>query len=88
MVIGQEYRGIKFVRLQDLPSELNRDIRNWLNDDTLIKIQTDAGLLNDCIQLKDFEYWYDHIYTPVDQISETGQTKVVKRRKIKLAFER
>jgi len=87
MVIGREYRGIKFVRLQDLPDELRKDISNWLNDDTLIKIRTDKGLFNDCIQLKDFEFWYEHIYTSVDRISDSGKSALVKRPKIKLVFE-
>ena len=88
MVLGQEYRGIKFVRLRDLPEDLRKDISNWLNDDTLIKIRTSDGLLNDCIQLKDFQHWYQNIYTPVDQITEEGKASVVKHQKIKFAFER
>ena len=88
MKFRQVYRGIEFVRVKDLPEDLKKDITNWLNDDILIKIRTDQGLFNDCIQIKDFEYWYNNIYTPMEDISESGNRIPVKGHSIKLAFDR
>jgi len=88
MEVGRKYRGIEFVRLSDLPDELQQAMTNWLNEDILIKIKTDESLFSDCILLKDFQYWYQNIYTPVNDLSEAGKATPSKRRSINFAFER
>ena len=88
MELGREYRGSHFIRKSDLPEDLRNEITNWLNDDILIKIRTDEGLFGDCILVKDFQYWYENIYTPVDDLSESASPVVSKKRSIRFAFQR
>ncbi len=88
MEVERVYRGIKFIRLSDLSEDLQDAISNWLNDDIKIKIKTDEALYSDCILVKDFEFWYQNIYTPVNDLTETGKSTATKRASIKFAFER
>ncbi len=88
MEVERVYRGIKFIRLSDLSEDLQDAISNWLNDDIKIKIKTDEALYSDCILVKDFEFWYQNIYTPVNDLTETGKVTATKRASIKFAFER
>lgn len=81
MIARRNYKGIEFIRLKDLSDELRTEIREWLSADVMIKIQTDNGLLNDCIQLKDFIYWYEHIYDPELKLEPLGKTHVAIKRK-------
>lgn len=64
MIGAKTYRGIDYIRVRDLPEDQKDAIRNWLNEDLIIKIQTDSSLLVDCVLYKDYKDWFEKIYTP------------------------
>ena len=65
MEVGRTYRGIEFVRLSDLPSEVRNEIKLWIDPEEVLKIRTDEGLFRDCILTKDFQYWHENIRAEV-----------------------
>jgi hypothetical protein len=61
MIEGKAYKGIEYIQISDLPSSEQIAIREWLTLDTIIKIHTDKELLTDCVQFKDYKYWFENI---------------------------
>ena len=59
----RSFRGINYVRLSELSEDMKEQIGSWLNADTLIKIKTENGIERDCVQLKDFLFWFENHYT-------------------------
>ncbi len=61
---AQLYRGIKFVRISNLPIDQRESIKLWLNNELIIKIlKDDDQLLSDCLQYKHYEEWYTTVFT-------------------------
>ena len=75
----RSYRGIDYIRLSDLNEEMNQEISNWLSEDVLIKIKTEQGIERDCIQFKDFLYWFENLYTPVERAHEPQREKHINK---------
>lgn len=70
MQTAKRFKGIEYVRVASLPSEEKDQISNWLNSDTIIKIQTDTELMRDCVLYKDYEYWYNNVFTQISLVEE------------------
>lgn len=85
---AENYKGIEFVRISMLPEDQKRMIWTSLKRDKIIKILKNDCLLNDCVQVNDYEHWYTENYT-IDAASVA--TSVVQPAKnqseYKLAFK-
>lgn len=57
----ENYRGIQYIRLSNLPEEQQGLIHQWLSEDRLIKIVYKGILLDDCLQYSDYQNWFDHV---------------------------
>ena len=79
MELGRIYRGIEFIRLSDLPEEWKTEIKQWVDEQALLKIKTNDALFRDCILTKDFEYWYRNIHQPTNtwEIQNSSEKPVV-----------
>lgn len=53
------YRGIEYIQISKLPQLQKELIVQTLPTDHIIKILTEKELLNDCIQYKHYESWYN-----------------------------
>lgn len=62
MVDPKIYKGIEYVRLSELPEKQRIKIKETLNEDLLIKILINGVLCHDCIQYKDYMYWFQNVY--------------------------
>lgn len=67
---AKKYKGIDFVRLRTLPVEEQNQIKNWITPDSIIKIQTDSELMKDCIMYKDYQHWYNHVFSKITLAEE------------------
>ena len=84
------YRGIEYIRISELPEDEKSQIRNWLNRDLIIKIQTQDELLPDCVVYKEYVHWFKNIYTqlsPADTQKETSKADVKSKPYSGLAFD-
>lgn len=70
MQAAKRYKGIDYVRVESLPSEEKDQIVNWLNSDTIIKIQTETELMRDCILYKDYDHWYNNVFSKISLVEE------------------
>jgi hypothetical protein len=61
-VTAENYKGIEFVRISALPEDQKQLIWTSLKRDKIIKILKNDCLLNDCIQVRDYEAWYTENY--------------------------
>lgn len=77
MIECKTYRGIDYIRISELPTDQMESINNWINLDLIIKIQTEQRLLHDCLLYKDYEFWFNNIYTSQVSAEEVSNEKVV-----------
>jgi hypothetical protein len=56
------YKGIEYVKLNDLPEEQQSRIRNTFNEQLFVKILVNGKLLEDCILYKDYKFWFRTVY--------------------------
>ncbi len=58
-VESENYKGIEYVRVSNLPADQKEKIRTSLPKDKLIKILKDSNLIEDCIQYTDYLAWFE-----------------------------
>ena len=56
------FRGIKFIRTSNLPLRQYDELMNWLPPTSMIMIRVDDVVFKDCIQYKDYEYWFENFF--------------------------
>jgi hypothetical protein len=64
MIDSKKYKGIEYVQLDELPVTQQEKLRQTINRDLLIKIMIDGKIINDCLQFKDYSFWFHSVYRP------------------------
>jgi hypothetical protein len=59
---SKNFKGIEYIQLNQLPEEQRIKILETLNRNFLIKIMIDGQVLSNCLQYKDYEFWYENIF--------------------------
>jgi hypothetical protein len=59
----ENYKGIEFIRISGLPREQKEAIWKSLNSNKVIKILRNNELLNDCLQINDYQEWYNKFFS-------------------------
>ena len=54
--------GAGYVQLSLLPFNQTIELRNRLPDTSLINVKAEEGILKDCIQYSEYEYWFDFLF--------------------------
>jgi len=62
MIEAKKYKGIDYIQLEELPQTQQERIRETLNSDLLIKIMIDGKIINNCLQYKDYSFWYASVF--------------------------
>ena len=65
-------QGAGYIQLSRLPFNQCLKLKNWLSQNSLIKIRTDNREIEDCIQFSEYEYWFDFFYAEKERESEFG----------------
>lgn len=84
---SENYKGIEFVRISTLPEDQKQLIWTSLKRDKIIKILKTDCLLNDCIQLRDYEAWYSENYKIEVITLATSSVQSRTQPEYKLAFK-
>jgi hypothetical protein len=71
MIDSKKYKGIEYVQLDELPLTQRDKLRQTINRDLLIKIMIDGKIVSDCLQFKDYSFWYHSVYRP-QAVSASG----------------
>jgi hypothetical protein len=77
------YKGIEYVQINTLPKEQMDSLMRTINRELLIKILIDDKLVGNCLQFKDYESWFDLVYTS----EKPAATKAVKEKEKTLEAE-
>ncbi len=64
MIDSKIYKGIEYVQLSELPASQREKLNETLNKDLFIKIMIDGQIVSECLQFKDYSYWYNSVYHP------------------------
>jgi hypothetical protein len=75
MIDSKKYKGIEYVQLGELPLTQREKLEQTINRELLIKIMIDGRIISDCLQFKDYTYWYNSVYKP-EMISMSESIKV------------
>jgi hypothetical protein len=65
------YKGIEYVKLNELPQNQQEKLLDTLAHDFFIKIMMDGIVVHQCLQYKDYDRWYENVFnakTPVKVI--------------------
>ena len=76
MVEAENYKGIKFVRISNLPKEQSEKIRLAIPKEKIIKILRDEIILRDCIQYHHYQEWF-RITCPFSTVKSTNQPETI-----------
>lgn len=57
------YKGIEYVKVSTLPADQREHLLKTINQGLLIKILVDGKLLSNCLLFKDYEAWYEGVFT-------------------------
>ena len=66
------FRGIEYIQVSSLPEPQRRKLQETINQNVLIKILMDGKIVSDCLQYKDYEFWYENIYHPSVEKMKAG----------------
>lgn len=56
------YKGIEYVKLNELPEDQRDRIKDSFNEQLFVKILVNGKLLEDCILYTDYKFWFRTIY--------------------------
>ena len=59
---SENFKGIEYIQLNELPDDQRQKILESLNRNFLIKILIDGKIVSNCLQYKDYSFWYDNIF--------------------------
>jgi hypothetical protein len=62
MTESKIFKGIEYIQLNELPEAQRDHLVQTINKGLFIKIMIDGKILNDCLQYRDYSFWYNSVY--------------------------
>jgi hypothetical protein len=88
MIDSKVYKGIEYVQLNELPLAQREKISETMNADLFIKIMIDGKIVSECLQFKDYSFWYNSVFKPkAEPVQETVAVASVQFEANQLAFK-
>jgi hypothetical protein len=87
MIDSKIYKGIEYVQVSELPQLQREKLTQTLNQDLFIKIMIDGKIVSDCLQFKDYSFWYHSVYQPKAIAGEKVEIEEVTFGANQLAFK-
>jgi hypothetical protein len=82
------YKGIQYVQINALPPDQQDKLLKTINPELFIKILVDGKLIRNCLQFKDYEYWFDNVFASHPVIIATPSLPVEKIKMPSFAFKK
>lgn len=77
-VESKVYKGIKYIRLDELPGVQRDHLLQTLRSDYFIKIMIDGQIVSHCVQYKDYDAWYDAVFaSALEPVKEKRKNDLV-----------
>lgn len=61
------FKGIEYVTVADLPQAQREVLLQTLSKDHFIKILIDGVIVAQCLQFKDYSFWFDNVFKAKSQ---------------------
>jgi hypothetical protein len=88
MIDSKVYKGIEYVQLCELPLAQREKISETINGDLFIKIMIDGKIVSECLQFKDYSFWYNSVFKPkAETLQESVAVTSVQFEANQLAFK-
>jgi hypothetical protein len=88
MIDSKVYKGIEYVQLCELPLAQREKISETINGDLFIKIMIDGKIVSECLQFKDYSFWYNSVFKPkAEPLQESVAVNSVQFEANQLAFK-
>lgn len=71
------YKGIEYVLLTDIPQPQREHLLQTLSQDRFIKILIDGAVMPQCIQYKDYTFWFENVFNTKQQTVKEIVTETV-----------
>ena len=81
------YKGIEYVLVAQLPQTQREQLMQTLSQDQLIKILIEGTIVSQCLQYKDYSFWFDNIYNSTRQPVKETVSEQVSLNSAQLAFK-
>lgn len=83
---SSNYRGIDYIRLNDLPDNQYLSFMEWVGKESIITIQVNGNALKNCVQYSDYCYWFDKVFSESEK-AQTSDNSASKGKSFGLAFD-
>jgi hypothetical protein len=71
------YKGIEYVVFTDIPQTQRETLLLTLSQDQFIKILIDGSVVSQCLQYKDYSFWFDNVFRTKQQAIKEIVTEAV-----------
>lgn len=62
MTESKIFKGIEYIQLNELPEAQRDHLVQTINKELFIKIMIEGKIVNDCLQYRDYSFWYNSVY--------------------------
>jgi len=88
MMLGSKiYKGIEYIQLSELPQTQREKLVQTISKDLFIKILIDGKIVGECLQFKDYAFWYNTVFKPKPTSENTATQPSIQFDSKQLAFE-
>ena len=70
------YKGIDYININDLSETQRRLFLDWIDVESIIKIQKHTGIIDGCVQYAEYSYWYENVlHSDVVEVNKSSSLK-------------
>ena len=56
------FEGVNFVQISSLPYEQQSIFQDWIPANSLLKVEINSIMMDDCVDYREYNYWFDFKY--------------------------
>jgi hypothetical protein len=68
-ISAQNYRGIAYVHLDNLPIDQQSQLDEWMPATEFIKIKTAERVIDHCVSYRDYLHWFENFYAEEGELN-------------------
>ena len=77
MTQSKLYKGIEYIQLAELPEAQQASMLQTISKDLFIKIMIDGKIVSDCLQYKDYTFWFNSVYKNQPKVENATAEKAI-----------
>jgi hypothetical protein len=59
---SKNFKGIEYIQVDELPQTQREKLFQTIGRDVFIKIMINGQIVSQCMQYRDYSYWFDTVY--------------------------